>query len=993
MVMAPLSMNQVSGPRYSIGNFNYRHSLSLLAVGAISSMGLLAVSVAVALHNTHKLHEEANWVQHTNEVLISLENILSIANNGESGVRGYAITGQPIYLDTYRAALENINKQADLIAHLTSDNPRQQARIPELRQRISSKLESMNQMIAARRDNASKEVAELMLQGQPQATLTALQATVAEMVQEEQNLLRERKRETEKTYRVAILTSSLSGLLALGATGAFILMLRRYLVAQKQSVTTIYEQAEQLQITLASIGDAVITTDTNYCIESLNAVAESLTGYESKEVVGQPLDTVFKIINEYTRQPVENPVMRALAEGVIVGLGNHTLLITKDGTERPIDDSAAPIRSQDGKIFGCVLVFRDVTERRQQERQLQEEQENLALAIDAAALGQWDLNLIDNTTHRTLRHDQIFGYESLLPEWTYKMFLEHVLPEDRPRVDATFRDALANGITWNFECRIRRADGVERWIWAKGRIRQSALGHNHRMYGVIGDITDKKQIELEIKEARSRLESTLSASEIGTWKLDFTTDTVQADRNTAQIFTVTPDEAANGPISIFMQAIHPDDQDRVSSALQQTLETGEDFKPEYRLVKPDGSERWVVSRGRLERDELGRPVMLGVVIDISAQRQAEVQLRESESRFRRIADTLPQMVWVTGADGCTEYFNHRWYEYTGCTPEESLGDNWSMLLHPGDRQKIIDCWQQSVHSGHPYEMECRFRSKEGEYRWFLGRAVSVRDETGIIVKWYGTCTDIEEFKQLEVDLHTRADQLQELNLSLLETTTLLERKNTELDQFAYVVSHDLKAPLRAISNLATWLEEDLADVLTSDNREHMQLLQSRVMRLEGLINALLDYSRIGLVNKEIETINVGDLLMEIIDTLAPPPEFEVVIASKMPAIQSKRIPLQQVLMNLINNAIKHHDRDHGTVTIRYEPQTQTFSVSDDGPGIAPEHRESIFTIFQTLRPKDQVESTGIGLAIVKKFVETEGGSIEVDSEAERGAIFRFNWPH
>lgn len=987
-------MNQSTGPRFNTSNITRRPSLPLLVIGAISSVGLLAVNLALTLHNTHKLHEEANWVQHTNEVLISLENILSLANNGESGVRGYAITGQSAYLEIHKAALKAINKQADHLARLTADNPRQQARIPVLRQRISTKLESMNQMIVTRRDKGPTAASELMMQGRPMVTLAALQATVAEMTQEEQELLQYRKQESAKTYRVATLTSLLSGLLALGAVGAYILLLRRHLVAQEQSLTTIIEQAERLRTTLASIGDAVITTDTQNCIMSLNAVAESLTGYERQEVIGQPLDTVFKIINEHTRQPVESPVIRALTEDVIVGLANHTLLIAKDGTERPIDDSAAPIRFQGGEIIGCVLVFRDVTARRQQERQLQQERENLELALEAADLGQWNLNFIDDTTQRTPRYDQIFGYETLLPEWTYEMFLEHILPEDRPRVDAIFRDALANDIAWNFEGRIRRADGVERWIWVKGRIEQSALGHNQRMYGVIGDITDKKQIELEIKEARSRLESTLSASEIGTWKLDFTTDTVQADRNTAQIFMVPPDEAANGPISIFMRVIHPDDQDRVSAALQRTLETGEAFNPEYRLVKPDGSERWLASRGRLERDELGRPVMLGVVIDISAQRQAEVQLRESESRFQQIADTLPQMVWVTRADGYTEYFNRRWYEYTGCTSEEEcLGDKWITPLHPDDRQKSIDCWQQSVQSGQPYEIEYRFRSKEGEYRWFLGRAVPVRDETRKIVKWFGTCTDIEDFKQLEAELYTRAEQLQKLNFSLLETTTLLERKNQELDQFAYVVSHDLKAPLRAISNLATWLEEDLADVLSSDNREHMQLLQNRVIRLESLINALLDYSRIGRVNQEIETINVGDLLMEIIDTLAPPPEFQVIIASGMPVIQAKRIPLQQVLMNLINNAIKHHDRDHGTIMIGYDPQTQTFSVSDDGPGIAPEHHESIFTIFQTLQPKDKVESTGIGLAIVKKFIETEGGSIEVGSEADRGAVFRFYWPH
>jgi PAS domain S-box-containing protein len=726
-----------------------RRSLSFLTIGASAAIALLIVNISVTFHNTRKLGDEAKEVEHTYQVLTSLENIISLTRERESGIRGYVITGQPVYLEAHAAALADIQEQANTAAQLTRDNPRQQAKVPVLRQRIAARINIMDQTIAVYRNQGADAAAQLVLGGEGKQTMDALQAVVTEMIQEEQKLLTERSQQHRQVYRNALVTGGVSGVAALAAILAFIIMLRQYFTSRAQSAAIIAEQTERLRTTLASIGDAVITTDTEGRVTNLNAVAESLTGYRNDEAAGQPLSDIFEIVNENSRQPVENPAIRTLIEGVIVGLANHTILIAKDGTERPIDDSAAPIYCREGEIVGCVLVFRDVTERRLYERQLREERENLALALGAADLGQWDLNLIDNVANRTLRHDQIFGHDTLLPEWTYEMFLEHVLPADRSRVDATFQAALKMGTTWEFECRIRRADGTERWIWGKGLVQRGAHGRSERMYGLVGDITDRKNIEAEIREARSRLESTLTASEIGTWRLDFSRNTIQADRNTAHIFSMTPEEAADGPLSAFMRAIHPDDQPLVTEALERTLETGDPFNPEYRLLRSDGSTRWVVARGRVEQDESGQTVMSGVVIDITTQRQAEAQVRESEARFRQIADTMPQMVWVTRADGYTEYFNRRWYEYTGLTPEESLGNSWSLPLHPNDQQTAIDTWEHAIQSGEPYEIEYRFRSHSGEYRWFLGRGLPVRDETGQITKWFGTCTDIEAFKRLE----------------------------------------------------------------------------------------------------------------------------------------------------------------------------------------------------------------------------------------------------
>ncbi len=223
----------------------------------------------------------------------------------------------------------------------------------------------------------------------------------------------------------------------------------------------------------------------------------------------------------------------------------------------------------------------------------------------------------------------------------------------------------------------------------------------------------------------------------------------------------------------------------------------------------------------------------------------------------------------------------------------------------------------------------------------------------------------------------------------------LERSNRDLDQFAYVASHDLKAPLRAISTLSAWLEEDLEDTLEGTAKEQLQLLRSRVHRMDSLIDGVLRYSRAGRMDNEGERVDVGELLRDLVDMLDPPQGLEVELGPDMPVLITKRLRLSQVFSNLINNAIKYHDRSEGLITVtgsRDTDGTHVFEVSDDGPGIAEQHHQRIFVMFQTLQARDEVESTGLGLSLVKKLVEEEGGTIGVRSVPGAGATFRFTWP-
>ena len=242
-------------------------------------------------------------------------------------------------------------------------------------------------------------------------------------------------------------------------------------------------------------------------------------------------------------------------------------------------------------------------------------------------------------------------------------------------------------------------------------------------------------------------------------------------------------------------------------------------------------------------------------------------------------------------------------------------------------------------------------------------------------------------------LGSLAGKLNRMTQRLDESFGALQSRNRELDQFAYVASHDLKAPLRGVTSIVKWIETELSGELSEQLRQYLDMMKGRLARLEDLINGLLAYARAGRTEKKLEEVNVAQLVSEITE-LVVPAAFRVEVAAGLPTFQTDRLSLQQVFSNLLSNAAKYHHRPSGTINIacRDRGTQYEFSVADDGPGIAPEYHEKIFLIFQTLRDRHTAESTGIGLSIVKKIIDEQQGSLRVESAAGQGATFLFTWP-
>ncbi len=381
---------------------------------------------------------------------------------------------------------------------------------------------------------------------------------------------------------------------------------------------------------------------------------------------------------------------------------------------------------------------------------------------------------------------------------------------------------------------------------------------------------------------------------------------------------------------------------------------------------------------------------LGVLFeDVTERRHIQQQLSEQREQLKIIFENAGLGIARLSLEGRWLKVNEKLCEILGYSQVELLQTTRQDLIHPADAI-ASQAYYEALLSGQleTTSLEQRYLRKDGTSIWCRVTASLIQDEQQQPRYFIAFIEDITERKAAELTLQRQKNEL-------TKTMTKLESRNRELDQFAYVASHDLKAPLRAISNLATWLEDDVGEQLPSENQRQLTLLIGRVHRMEKLIDGLLAYSRAGRGNQTIDTVNLHQLLKEQIDLLAPPPTFIIDLADDLPTFTTNRIPLIQVFTNLISNAIKHHHRTDGSIQIRWQPSGDNFyefSVTDDGPGIDPTYQGKIFDMFQVLEARDIVENTGIGLAIVKKTVEAEGGEVFVDSQVGQGTTFRFTWP-
>ena len=610
-----------------------RFVMAVVAIG----VALLIANTAVALYQIGQLRDEAGAVLHSNALLLSLDQVMSFVKDAESGQRGYVITGREEYLAPYRAALGAINAEMASLERLTRADPAQQALMVDLRRGIDAKLGELALTIGLRDRKGFDVARDVILLGAGRAEMDALRRTAAEMAAHERRQLEAREAAADRTHRAAIARTLASNLVALLTLLGLAAALVRHLRGRDEAEAKIAAQGERLRTTLASIGDGVVTTDPHGRIVNLNSAAESLTGWVAAEAEGQPLETVFRIVNESSREPVENPVARARREGVVVGLANHTLLIRRDGSELPIDDSAAPIREAAGELLGCVLVFRDISERKAAERELAEAQARLHrvvtdMAIPTMVYAEDGEVILVNEAWTAISG---FAAETLasVPEWTRLAY--------GPRAEAM--DTVIGGLfeletaVDNGEREIVTATGEKRiWHFVTAPIGRDGGGRRMLVTNAV-DVTERRRFDQALADKEARMRLAMDAANYGGWELERATGAMVWTDKTRELLGVGADE----PIGFaeFQQRLHPDDRERRERALAAAWQTGV-HSAEYRVLRSDGEVRWVSSRGRVVHTADGSERMLGVVGDITEQKRAVEALEAADRRKDEFLATL-----------------------------------------------------------------------------------------------------------------------------------------------------------------------------------------------------------------------------------------------------------------------------------------------------------------------------------------------------------------
>jgi len=495
--------------------------------------------------------------------------------------------------------------------------------------------------------------------------------------------------------------------------------------------------------------------------------------------------------------------------------------------------------------------------------------------------------------------------------------------------------------------------------------------------GTLHDMTDRILNERNSATARLIIEN--SPTVLLRWRQEEGWPVEYISENVRQ-FGYTADDFISGQIR-YDQIIYKDDLKRINSEVQSHQEQGTRLYIQvYRIVTKTGEIRWVEDRTMVEDDAAGDVIYhQGLLTDITDKIKAENALAESENRFRSVVQNSSDITSIISAKGIVTYKSPAFYRIFGYEPEMILGKSVFQLIHPDDLPAVMDSFKEIAEGRKPARLVVRYKHENGDW---ISLEVKASNElnnpaiNGIVINSRDVTERINNQEQL------------------VEYAATLEKINRELDQFAYIISHDLKAPLRAISNLSVWIEEDLEGKLDDGSLKNFDLLRSRIKRMESLITGVLEYSRAGRIKSELQPLNLNALVREIFEQIAFPENFTIEIQEDLPTLAGEKIAIEQVFSNYISNTLKYNKNEAPFIKIKAwdEGNFYRFSVSDNGPGIDPQFHNKIFEIFQTLNARDQVESTGVGLAIVKKIVEEKGGRVWVESSPGEGAEFFFTLP-
>ncbi|WOD40475.1 PAS domain-containing protein [Nodosilinea sp. E11] len=768
-------------------------------------------------------------------------------------------------------------------------------------------------------------------------------------------------------------------------------LLRVDITDRKHLEQALQQSQEQLNDLLntapASIARGRFFADRTYSLDYRSVGCEVLTGYSLEEITP---DLWEMCTFAEDQAAIADAMFNAVFEQRPVTVEYR--FRHKDGSVRWVSDSLTSRRDQAQNCWIVTMVGIDITARKQAEDALRYSEAHLAMAQRVAQFGSWEFYPTSQQSVWSKAMFDQFGFDPAQTEPSYSELMQRVHADDRPLLEHYVDQAVLKKQPYAFDLRVLLPNGAIRYLHSRCEPMVDAQGQVVKLMGTCLDITQRKQTEVILQESKERLQVALQGADCGTWDYDLISQALIWSDRCKVMFGIDLDTEMS--FEVFAQALHPDDRDRVQQAVVAAIADHRDYDIEMRTLWPDGTGRWVRSIGRVYEDGHGQPYrMAGVALDISALKQAEIALRESEERYRFLAEAMPQMVWMADRSG-VQYWNQRWYDYTGISKDAAVGVGGTQLVHPEEQERTLELWQQAIDQGKGFEIEQRIRRYDGVYRWFINRGLPVQDSSGEITRWVGTITDVDDKKQLE---NERARLLDQERVA----REAAENANQIKDEFLAILSHELRSPLNPILGWAKLLR---TTKLTAAKTEQALETIERNARLQAqLIDDLLDVSRILrgklVLNHLPTTLNgVIQAALETVYSLVETKgiDLQIQLDSAPVRVYGDANRLQQVVWNLLSNAVKFTPSG-GRVTVQLDclGSWAHIRVSDTGKGIDLDFLPHVFDRFR------QADSTttrdfgglGLGLAIAHQIVELHHGTIQVESPGEgQGATFTVRLP-
>ena len=682
--------------------------------------------------------------------------------------------------------------------------------------------------------------------------------------------------------------------------------------------------------------------------------------------------------------------------------GNVTVL------ERPVQMAslASVVRTLIRSRRRQYQIREHLRERERASEQLAHSEARLRMALTAARMVVWELDPRSGKAVVLENAADMFGLPPDEGLETTEQGFALVHPDDVERHRTTFARSIEQcaGHLTQFRM-IRRDNGATIWVEERAHAVCDAAGKAVRLVGVMVDITHRKEAEAALGRAKDEAERSLER-----WRAvvdSITEGLVLADAG-GNLLSMNPAALAIHEFATVQDmagklADYPDlfelrdtggnvlplEHWPISRALR-----GERFSGyEVQVRRRDTGRTWLGSYGGTAVRDAGGRVTLAVLTlrDITEQRRAEAAVAESEARFRQLAETIPQLAWMARPEGFIFWYNRRWYEYTGTTPQQMEGWGWRSVHDPAELPAVVERWQHSIKTGEPFEMEFPLRGADGTFRWFLTRIAPLRDADGRITLWFGTNTDIEDRRRMAEE---RARLLDAERLARAEA----ERVGRVKDEFLATLSHELRTPLNAILGWSQILSREGGVRDEADLAEGLRTIERNARAQTQIIEDLLDMSRIinGKVRLDVQRIDLVAVIEAALETVRPAADAKEIRVLKVldplaGPVSGDPNRLQQVFWNLLSNAIKFTPRG-GRVQVLLERVNSHLevAVSDTGEGIQPEFLPHVFDRFRQADPSTTRRhgGLGLGLSIVKQLVELHGGTIRAKSPGPgRGSTF------